>query len=117
MFLTKANESIGYHDGHYVLPLPFRESNVMMPNKDQAAKRAIWQRKKMLRDENYRKDYVNFVNGVIAKGYAQKVFLEQNLERCGTYHTMVLIAPRNPGKFALFFTAVQSIKVHHETND
>lgn len=55
-FTSRAKERIEYHDGHYVIPLPFTVSDVMMPNKDQAAKRAIWQRKKMLCDENYWND-------------------------------------------------------------
>ena len=50
----------------------------MPDNRNQELKRAVWQ-KKMLHDENYRNDYVNFVNEMIAKGYAQKL-LEDHLE-------------------------------------
>lgn len=67
-------EGIQRHNGHYVIPLPFRKSQLTMPNnRDQVLKRAMWQRKKMLRDENYRNDYVHFVNEMIAKGHARKV--------------------------------------------
>ena len=45
----------------------------MPNNRNQALKRAIWQKKKMLHDENYRNDYINFLNEMIAKGYARKV--------------------------------------------
>ena len=109
-FIDMAKENTTYCtycNGHYVIPLPFRGSNVIMPNnKDQAVKRANWQRKKMMRDENYRNDYVNFVNYVIAKGYAQKVS-DDHLEtesgkvwyipHHGIYH------PRKPGKIRVVF--------------
>ena len=56
-------------NGHYQIPLPFRDNDVFMPNnKEQATKRATWQKKKMLKDSKYRADYVTFVNDVIAKG-------------------------------------------------
>ena len=61
-------------NGHYQTPLPFRHNDVIMPNnKEQAARRANWQKKKMLKDPKYRSDYVTFVNDVIAKGYVRKV--------------------------------------------
>ena len=73
-FISKVEKNIQRRDGHYVMPLPFRSHQVTMPNnRNQALKRAIWQKKKMLHGENYRKDYVNFVNEMIANGYARKV--------------------------------------------
>ena len=52
-FISKIKENIYHRHGHYVIPLPFRERLVTMPNnRDQALKRANWQRKKMLRDES-----------------------------------------------------------------
>ena len=60
-------------DGHYQVPLPFRYDAIMPKNKEQAIKRANWQKKKMLRDSKYRFDYTVFVNDVVAKGYAQRV--------------------------------------------
>ena len=71
--MTVTEEGIQLHNGHYVIPLPFRKSQLTVPNnRDQALKRAMWQGK-MLRDENYRSDHVNFVNEMIAKGHARKV--------------------------------------------
>ena len=104
LLISKVKESLEYCDGHYVIPLPSRESNVMMPNNKDQAKRAIWQRN----------DYVNSVNDVIAKGYVRKVpvFLKQNVEKCGTYHIILYVTQRKPGKFASFLTVVQGIKVH-----
>ena len=106
-FISIVREGIQYHNGHYVIPLPFRESNVVMPNnKDQAAKRAIWQRKKMLRDENYRNDYVNFVNDVIAKGYARKVtdgLLETEPGKVWYIPHHSVYHPRKPQKIRVVF--------------
>lgn len=106
-FMAMIEEGIQRHNGHYVIPLPFRKSQLTMPNnRDQALKRAMWQRKKMLRDENYRNDYVHFVNEMIAKGHARKVpedRLEANqwkvwyLLHHGIHH------PRKPHKIRVVF--------------
>ena len=88
-------------DGHYQVPLPFRCDDVTVPNnKEQANKRAKWQKKKMLRDSQYRSDYVAFVNDIITKEYAQRVPIELltstpgkvwYLPHHGAYH------PKKPG--------------------
>lgn len=106
-FIDRITENVHHHNGHYVIPLPFRNSQVTMPNnRVQALKRAAWQRKKMLRDESYRNDYVNFVNEMIAKGYAQRVpddSLEASpgkvwyLPHHSVYH------PRKPQKIRVVF--------------
>ena len=73
-FLSMVERETKVVDGHYQVPLPFRCNDVIVPNnKEQAIKRANWQKRKMLRDSKYRSDYVGFVNGIIAKGYAQRV--------------------------------------------
>ena len=106
-FIREVKQGIRHQDGYYVIPLPFREPQLTMPNnRDQALKRANWQRKKMLHDENYRNDYVNFVNEMIARGYARKVpedRLEANpgkvwyIPHHGIYH------PRKPHKIRVVF--------------
>jgi hypothetical protein len=106
-FLAKANEGINLKDGHYEIPLPFRNSDVVMPNnREQAVKRAAWQKRKMLRDQSYHQDYVAFVNNVIDKGYAQLVNYEEleapvgkvwYLPHHGVYH------PRKPNKIRVVF--------------
>ncbi|KAK3737369.1 hypothetical protein QZH41_002291 [Actinostola sp. cb2023] len=62
-FLSIADQGTRRVDGHYELPLPSRDPNVVMPNnRVQAEKRAGWQRKKMLRNDEYHRDYTNFIN-------------------------------------------------------
>lgn len=105
-FIREVKQGIQHQDGHYVIPLPFREPQMTMPNnRDQALKRANWQRKKMLRDENYRNDYY-FVNEMIAKGYARKVPEDRlaaspgkvwYIPHHGIYH------PRKPQKIRVVF--------------
>ncbi|KAK3735237.1 hypothetical protein QZH41_008431 [Actinostola sp. cb2023] len=101
-FLSIADQGTRRVDGHYELPLPFRDPNVVMPNnRVQAEKRAGWQRKKMLRNDEYHRDYTNFINTTIAKGYTRKVPKESTdakpgkvwyLPHHGVYH------PQNPIK-------------------
>ena len=64
-FLSTVESNVRRIEGHYKLPLPFRVE--VVNNREQAVKRANWQRKKMLSNMKYRKDYTSFVNGVIAK--------------------------------------------------
>ena len=72
-FLNIMNNNISTNNNHYVLPLPFRNENVNLPNnKVQAIKRCGYVKKKMLRDEKYANDYRAFMNQLIEKGYAKE---------------------------------------------
>ena len=105
LFMKKVEKGTRLSDGHYEIPLPFRNENVVMPNnKSQVIKRADLQRKKMLKDPNYRKDYTTFMTDVIAKGYAEKVLSHSAEEgkvwyipHHGVYH------PKKPGKIRVVF--------------
>ena len=77
-FLALMESEAKHVDGHFVMPLPFRDSNVQFPfNRAQAFKRAESQKRKMLADANYRADYVAFVDNLLVKGYAKKIPPEQ----------------------------------------
>ena len=74
IFLQKAEDTIQYVDGHYMLPLPFRDNNIIMPNnREQAVKRAACQKKKMSRNHQYYTDYVSFIDTLLDKGYASMI--------------------------------------------
>ena len=61
-------------NGHFILPLPFRNEKVSLPNnKALALKRLNLLKKKFIRNPTFRDDYVNFINNMLSKGYAQKV--------------------------------------------
>ena len=82
-FLQKAEAHIDKSEGHYVLMLPFRDSNIHLPNnKYQAITRANWQQ--FLRNEQYFGDYVTFINNVIGKGYAEKLLSQGKCGICLT---------------------------------
>ena len=57
-FIEKVNNDIRLYNGHYEVPLPFRDDNMKLPdNRIQALAKAYWQRKKILRNTSYRNDY------------------------------------------------------------
>ena len=74
LFLKKIEQGVRHVDGHYEMPLPFRDENVLMPdNKDQVIRKAEFLKKKLLYDEKLSRDYSNFMNDIIEKDYARKV--------------------------------------------
>ena len=73
-FLQIMKDSCTLENGHYVLPLPFRNQEIKLPNnRVQAVKRAEGMKKRMKKDEKFRVEYVEFMNSMIEKGYAKKV--------------------------------------------
>ncbi|XP_068749086.1 uncharacterized protein [Montipora capricornis] len=105
-FLAKVSDGIKHTGGHYEIPLPFRKSEVKLPNnRQQALKRALWQRK-MLQNQQYRSDYVAFITDMIGKGYAERVPSESlkiipdkiwYIPHHGVYH------PKKPKKIRVVF--------------
>lgn len=94
-------------DGHLVIPLPFKDGNVRLPNnKGQALKRLGALTKKLKGNDSYRKDYLAFMKELINKGYAERVpAKEGNLDNGkvwyiphhGVYH------PKKPNKIRVVF--------------
>ena len=74
-FLAIATEEITQlENGHYELPLPLRDPDLRLPNnRDLALRRFSQLKRRFLADERYRNDYVTFMEGVISKGYAERV--------------------------------------------
>ena len=74
-FLDKMTDSIHQRDdGHYEMPLPFKgERPLLHSNKDAAMCRLNHLKRKFLRDDKYRKDYVHFMDDILEKGDAEKV--------------------------------------------
>ena len=74
-FLKKVENGIVHRDdSHYEMPLPFKGENIALPNnRPQAEQRLKSLKKRLLSDDKYRQDYVNFMNSIIDKGYATKV--------------------------------------------
>ena len=74
-FLKIASQGIRHEEyHHYEIPLPFRVDSQWFPdNRGQVLQRALWLRMKLIKNEKFYKDYVNFMSSIIAKGFARKV--------------------------------------------
>ena len=72
-FLKIVQNGICMSEGHFEVPLPFRDDKPYLPNnRAQALYRLGCLKRRMQRDYKYRKDYTSFMNGLVEKGYAQK---------------------------------------------
>ena len=106
-FLNIVSCGIQQKDNHFEIPLPFKHNEVMMPNnKIDAVKRCYWQKKKMMKNDKYRNDYVKFVNDLIDKGYSEEVPKDElntkqgkvwYIPHHGVYH------PKKPEKIRVVF--------------
>ncbi|XP_068203597.1 uncharacterized protein [Palaemon carinicauda] len=89
----------------YQLPLPLRTSKVnLVNNREQAVKRAQWQRKKKL-NPKYHEDYVEFVEKLVTEGYAYKVPEDQSYDEQPAWylpHHCVYL-PKKPNKIRVVF--------------
>ncbi|XP_066988224.1 uncharacterized protein [Macrobrachium rosenbergii] len=72
--MKKAENNVVFKDGHFEIPLPFRNQNLIVPNnKILAIKRALYQKKKMQKDPKYHCDYVNFIDKILQNDYAERI--------------------------------------------
>ena len=72
-FVGLMESSIYKQDGHYHLPMPFRESKVVMPNnRGYALKRLLSTKRKMERSDKYKEGICKFMNTLLEKGYAKR---------------------------------------------
>ncbi len=71
-------ENAQIKDGHYQLPLPFKNFNVEMPDNYQLAlQRMSCLLRRFERDPMFKDEYVSFLENVIAKGHAEIVPQEE----------------------------------------
>ncbi len=79
-FLAKLKEGIKQKpNGHYEMPLPFKEERPSLPNNKVCAEHRLRCLKKRLKkDDQYQKDYVTFMEDIIARGDAEKVPESEN---------------------------------------
>lgn len=94
-------------DGHYEMPLPIKDKDMVLPNNRTMAYHRLRPLKKRFQsNETYRQHYVEFMNKVIQNGYAEKVpedmvSVESNklwyIPHHGVYH------PKKPNKIRVVF--------------
>ena len=108
MFLTIMDNECRLVDGHYQLPLPFRNAGVVMPNnRAQALHRIAGLKKRFSRDSVFQREYIAFMNDIIDKGYAIKVPSDSVNKRCDgslwylPYHGVC--NPNKPGRVRVVF--------------
>ena len=103
-FMEILNEGAKLKDGHYQIPLPFKQEDVRLPcNKYQAAQRLSYLKRKFDKNEKFKADYIRFTEEIIVKGYARKSTMTATpgktwyLPHHGVYH------PNKPGKIRVVF--------------
>lgn len=104
------------NDRHYELPLPFQSDDVVLPcNRKLAESRLSGLKSKFSKDAKYKNDYVNFIDDMLKKGYAEKAPKSDGetwyLPHHGVYH------PHKPEKIRVVFDCsaqyeAQSLKQH-----
>ena len=73
-FMTLVESETEFDDGHFVVPLPFRDRSIVLPdNRGQVMSRLKWQTTKMMRNDQYRADYFDFMQTLMEKGYCEPV--------------------------------------------
>ncbi|XP_070569566.1 uncharacterized protein [Ptychodera flava] len=117
-FLTKVREGIRQRDdGHFEIPLPFKQDEVKLPdNRPLAVKRLARLKNRLMTDKQYKSDYITFMSDIIDKGYAEKVPTDDEpqtdgrrwyIPHHGVYH------PKKPGKIRVVLTAALNITKRH----
>ncbi|CAM4729270.1 unnamed protein product [Leuciscus chuanchicus] len=105
-FLRKLKEGIKQKpNGHYEMPLPFKEEKPSLPNNKVCAEHRLrCLEKRLKKDNQYHKDYVAFMEDIIARGDAEKVPESEVTNQTtwyiphhGVYH------PQKPGKIRVVF--------------
>nr|XP_057941354.1 uncharacterized protein LOC131137424 [Doryrhamphus excisus]XP_057941355.1 uncharacterized protein LOC131137424 [Doryrhamphus excisus] len=105
-FLTTMREGIKHKpNGHYEMPLPFKEERPKLPNNKVCAEHRLrCLEKRFRKDDVYHKHYVAFMEDIIAKGDAEKVSEPEGNDHTtwyiphhGVYH------PHKPGKIRVVF--------------
>ena len=107
-------ETIQFTEGHYEIPLPFKNHVSLIPNnKSHALVRVKWLKTKLERDPKLCGDYQVFMKELLNKGYARKVppsqmsLVEGNawyIPHHGVYH------PYKPGKIRVVFDCSEKFR-------
>ena len=70
----KVSASTTLREGHYEVPLPFREDDILFPeNRNQALQRLESTKKRLTANEKFRNEYSLFMSLMIEKGYMERV--------------------------------------------
>ena len=73
-FLNTVKESKTKSGNHYLVPLPFRKEDLMMPkNSMQAMQRLIYLKRRFNKYPAFFEDYKQFMSNLLVKGYVRRM--------------------------------------------
>lgn len=106
-FLSILEEGIKFKDGHYELPLPFRDGSPSVSNNKSIALRRLKSlTRRFEKDAKFRSDYFSFMQNLVDNGHAERVIesVDSSVKNAvwyiphhGVYH------PRKPEKIRVVF--------------
>ena len=103
-FLEIMSNNIKFVDGHYELPLPFRDTTPNLSfNRESALKRADGIKRKMLKNNAFHKEYVNFMKNLLDSGYARRVKDQDLVDKTGWYLPHHAVYHPTKGKMRVVF--------------
>lgn len=77
-FMKLVRDSVKLLNGHYQIALPLRDNQVRMPNNRKIAEqRAVNLCRRFKKDVSFQKQYTDFMNDIVSKGYAEQVPAEE----------------------------------------
>ena len=92
-------------DGDHEIPLPQCDDNVRFPNnRSQAEKRFIYLQRKMLRNHQFRNDYMKFMKELMSKGYATESTAVAEYGKCWYLPHHGVYNQNKPGKIRVVFS-------------
>ncbi|XP_066911620.1 uncharacterized protein [Clytia hemisphaerica] len=105
-FIDMMHDQCKFVDGKYVMPLPFREESQLFNNRHIAASRASYLKRKLMKEERMRNDYLISMSKLFEHGHA--VYIDSSEDKPddgdvwyiphhGVYH------PRKPDKLRVVF--------------
>ena len=90
-------------DDHYVVPLPFRNPNLMLPNnKKQTIQRLMGLKRRFMKGNKFFQDYLKFMDNLLRSGYAKRLDASPSGKTWYIPHHEVY-HPSKPGKIRVVF--------------
>ena len=95
---------------HYVVPLPFLDQELVMPNNKQQAVKRLMGLKRFIRDNKFFLDYKKYMNDLLEKGYARRCNETPTGKNWYIPHHAVYL-PLKPGKIHVAFDCIAEFEV------
>ena len=101
------DRGISKKNDHYVIPLPFCDSSLMLPNnRKHAIQRLMGLKRRFMKDNKIFQDYLSFMDNLLRSGYAKKSDASPAGKTWYIPHHRVY-QPSKPGKILVFDCSVE----------